>query len=108
MQNLIIDIKTSDEILTNVDKGFRILKGLIKINRFTPVKYEEHVFPNSAYSAFFLLAESHISIHSWLEERYLSIELFGCTKLDIDRSLEYLRECVQIDRIKYSVITRGF
>ncbi len=39
-----------------------------------------------------LLAESHLSVHSWPEENYLAIDLFSCMKIE---SIEVFDKIVQ-------------
>ena len=36
------------------------------------------VFPNGAITLVLILAESHLSIHTWPEERLIAIDLFSC------------------------------
>ena len=43
------------------------------------------VFPNGAITLVLVLAESHLSIHTWPEERLLAIDLFSCGTIDGDR-----------------------
>ncbi len=38
-----------------------------------------HEFPEpGAFTTVILLAESHVTIHTWPEERYVSIDIFVC------------------------------
>lgn len=37
-----------------------------------------HAFPKQGVTAFILLAESHISFHSWPEHGYAAIDVFTC------------------------------
>lgn len=37
-----------------------------------------HEFPNGAYTGVVLLAESHVSIHTWPEDSYAAVDAFTC------------------------------
>jgi S-adenosylmethionine decarboxylase len=49
------------------------------------------VFPNAAVTLVLVLAESHLSIHTWPEEGLISIDLFTCGTIDGCRVIEELR-----------------
>jgi len=53
------------------------------------------VFPNGAITLVLILAESHLSIHTWPEESMVAIDLFSCGAIDgrgvIDRLIGDLR-----------------
>lgn len=56
-----------------------------------------------------LLAESHISIHSWPEHRYAAVDIFLCgVRHDLDAALAALREALLPERIEQQRIRRGF
>lgn len=41
-----------------------------------------HKFDNGAVSIFVMLAESHIAIHTWPEEKYASLDVYTCGKIE--------------------------
>ena len=43
------------------------------------------VFPNGAITLVLILAESHLSIHTWPEENLIAIDLFSCGAIDSTR-----------------------
>lgn len=68
----------------------------------------EHVFPNGGYTALFLLAESHASIHTYPEHRSCFIDIFtcglGCKPEKLDESM---RAHLSPSKVKAEKITRG-
>lgn len=48
-------------------------KNCIKI-----LKYDSFIFENGGYTLFFLLEESHISIHSYIEHKAAFVDIFTC------------------------------
>ena len=47
-------------------------------------------FPNGAVTLVLILAESHLSIHTWPEEHLIAIDLFSCGAIDGQRVLDEL------------------
>ena len=50
------------------------------------------IFPNGAITLVLILAESHLSIHTWPEERLIAIDLFSCGAIDGQRVLDQLTQ----------------
>ena len=54
-----------------------------------------------------VLAESHISIHTWPENDYAAIDIFMCGDADPMQSLEVLRQYFKPQREQVQIIERG-
>jgi S-adenosylmethionine decarboxylase proenzyme len=53
-----------------------------------------HDFDNlGAFTVLYLLAESHLSIHTWPEKKYIALDVFTCgnanTELLVDQIIDY-------------------
>jgi S-adenosylmethionine decarboxylase proenzyme len=50
---------------------------------------------SGAFTVLYLLAESHLSIHTWPEHKYIAIDVFTCgnanTQLVVDKLVEYFQ-----------------
>ncbi|SMX30112.1 S-adenosylmethionine decarboxylase proenzyme precursor [Pelagimonas phthalicica] len=55
-----------------------------------------------------LLAESHISVHTWPEHAYAAIDIFMCGDCDPMRSLDVLRAYFTPAEEKLQILSRGF
>ncbi|MBN8816920.1 MAG: adenosylmethionine decarboxylase [Sphingomonas sp.] len=56
-----------------------------------------------------LLAESHISIHSWPERRYAAVDMFLCGRRhDVEAGLRALATALNARRIEERRFARGF
>jgi len=56
-----------------------------------------------------LLAESHISIHSWPERGYAAVDMFLCGRRhDLDAALAALANMLEAGRIEQRRFARGF
>jgi S-adenosylmethionine decarboxylase len=65
------------------------------------------LFPNGAVTLVLILAESHLSIHTWPEESLIAIDLFSCGSIDGQRVLDELIAVLQLTRISISQLERG-
>lgn len=54
-----------------------------------------------------ILAESHISIHTWPERGYAAIDVFMCGACDPNLTVPVLREAFTPGRIETNLIRRG-
>ena len=50
--------------------------------------------PGLGVTGVVLLAESHISIHTWPEQGYAAIDIFMCGAAEPQRALDVLREAL--------------
>lgn len=63
--------------------------------------------PNGGVSGVAVLAESHISIHSWPERRYAALDIFMCGKARPERCIEVLLETFTPRRAEIQELLRG-
>lgn len=67
-----------------------------------------HTFsPTNGITGVALLAESHISIHSWPEHRYAAVDIFVCGPCDPHRIVPVLREAFSPERLEVTEQSRG-
>jgi S-adenosylmethionine decarboxylase len=63
--------------------------------------------PESGYTGFVTLAESHISIHTWPEYGYAAIDLFTCGEMKITDAMNYLVKYFESEKREIFMINRG-
>jgi len=66
-----------------------------------------HFTPNAGISGVAVLAESHISIHTWPENGYAALDVFMCGAAEPHRTIEVLREAFRPGRLAVSEHLRG-
>ena len=66
-----------------------------------------HFTPNGGISGVAVLAESHISVHTWPERRYAAFDVFMCGDARPELAVEVLKERFRPGRIQVSEILRG-
>ena len=65
--------------------------------------------PGQGVTGVALLAESHISIHSWPEHGYAAIDIFLCgTRHHLAAALSVIVKCLSATSISQRVIDRGY
>jgi S-adenosylmethionine decarboxylase len=65
------------------------------------------VFPNGAITLVLILAESHLSIHTWPEESLIAIDLFSCGAIDGERVLAELTGALHLAAATVTEFDRG-
>jgi S-adenosylmethionine decarboxylase len=66
-----------------------------------------HFTPNGGVSGVVVLAESHISIHTWPERDFAAVDIFMCGDCDPHRAIPILQAAFQPDRIDVDEQRRG-
>ncbi|MDA1193335.1 MAG: adenosylmethionine decarboxylase [Candidatus Poribacteria bacterium] len=72
------------------------------IQRYSGLKPEDW-----GISGFVMIAESHISIHTFPEKQYLSLDIFSCKAFDIAQAIELVSNAFGIDHYEHQVFDRG-
>ena len=65
------------------------------------------VFPNGAITLVLVLAESHLSLHTWPEDRLVAIDLFCCGGIDAGRVTAALAAALGIEQASARRVARG-
>ena len=66
-----------------------------------------HTFEPQGLTGYVLLAESHISVHTWPEYGYAAVDVYTCGLMQTEKAVEHLREILKADRVEASKIMRG-
>jgi S-adenosylmethionine decarboxylase len=66
-----------------------------------------HFSPNGGVSGVVVLAESHISIHTWPERSFAAIDIFMCGACDPHDAIPVLRAAFEPDRVDLNEERRG-
>jgi S-adenosylmethionine decarboxylase len=65
------------------------------------------VFPNGAITLVLILAESHLSVHTWPEEGLVAIDLFSCGAIDGETVIRALVSDLGLTSVAISRLPRG-
>ncbi|MBM3214546.1 adenosylmethionine decarboxylase [Candidatus Poribacteria bacterium] len=58
-------------------------------------------------SGFVLIAESHISIHTFPEKNYISLDIFSCKEFDPQEAVRLAEEMFGMQRYEHQMLSRG-
>ena len=79
----------------------RATGGTLLDTRFVP-------FPNGGYSGVCIIAESHVTIHTWPEYNYAAVDMFTCgPNMDFDAGIEILKKYFAPKSIQVAEVRRG-
>jgi S-adenosylmethionine decarboxylase len=73
----------------------------------TIIGQQFHQFEPRGVTGFLLLAESHISVHTFPEEKLATLDIFTCGNMDEELAIAYLREQLLPVQEKITVVLRG-
>lgn len=105
--HLIIDIYNAERLddLPHVEQA---LRAAVDAAGATLLHIHLHHFtPNGGISGVAVLAESHISVHTWPECGYAAFDVFMCGEASPHATVEILREAFSPERIAVEEHMRG-
>jgi len=62
---------------------------------------------DSGVTGFVIIAESHISIHTFPHKNYVNIDIFSCRAFDHDRALDDAKGLFELDDVQTWLLDRG-
>jgi S-adenosylmethionine decarboxylase len=65
------------------------------------------IFPNGAITLVLILAESHLSVHTWPEENLIAIDLFSCGGIDGEAVISGLTRSLRLKAVSVRRLRRG-
>jgi len=104
--HLIVDLHGAKR-LNDIDHIQATLRRCIEASRATLLHIHLHHFQPSGVSGVAVLAESHISIHTWPEAGYAALDIFMCGSAEPDNCIPVLREAFAAKRVEVNEILRG-
>jgi len=112
--HITIDLKgCPKETLSNYNLHFDYLKSLPEMIDMTPIT-QPYVFPYSGLvpedkgiTGIVIIAESHISIHSFEEKGYSFVDIFSCKDMDVEKAIEITLDTFKPESYEINIVKRG-
>ena len=104
--HLIIDLYDAQN-LNDIDHIETTLRRCVTAADATLLHIHLHHFQPNGVSGVAVLAESHISIHTWPDKGYAALDVFMCGKANPDACVPILREAFKVKRVAVSELLRG-
>ena len=80
------------------------------MNRISEAQAFTYTGPNdedSGVSGFVVIAESHISIHTFPHRNYVNVDVFSCRSFDNQRALEDVKKLFSLKEVRIWLLDRG-
>jgi S-adenosylmethionine decarboxylase len=101
------------EILQDYNLHFKLLKDLPELIGMTSIT-QPYVFPYSGLvsedkgiTGIVIIAESHLSIHSFEDKGYTFIDMFSCKPFDVEKAEKYIMDLFKPKKVERNLIQRG-
>jgi len=105
--HLIIDLSEASR-LDELDHVEQTMRRAVEAAGATLLHINLHHFtPNGGVTGVAILAESHISIHSWPERDYAAIDIFMCGDAEPQLAIPVLKDAFRPGRITVTTLHRG-
>ncbi len=105
--HLLVDLWGANR-LDDLEYVEKALRKAVEAAKATLLHIHLHHFtPNGGISGVAVLAESHISIHTWPERRYAALDVFMCGSADPQKSIPVLDRYFKPARIEVEELRRG-
>jgi len=104
--HLIVDLHDAKR-LDDIEHIEATLRRCVDAAQATLLHMHLHHFQPSGVSGVAVLAESHISIHTWPEAGYAALDVFMCGSADPDKCIPVLREAFSAKRVGVNELLRG-
>ncbi len=104
--HLIVDLYGAQR-LDDIDYIEATLRRCVAAAKATLLHIHLHHFQPNGVSGVAVLAESHISIHTWPDAGYAALDVFMCGKANPDACVPVLREAFKAKRVAIGEHLRG-
>jgi S-adenosylmethionine decarboxylase len=92
VRHILLDVWLADgSRLARVEPLRALLLSVAKVGGATVLAERFEQFQPHGVTGFLLLAESHLSLHTWVENQHAAIDLMTCGDIDIAAMLSLLR-----------------
>ena len=107
--HLLIELFDCDsKILNDSNQVKDIFIDAAKKGKATIVNDLFHEFSPHGITGVLVIAESHLSIHTWPEHQYVAIDIFSCgNKVDFNKIINYLKDKLKCKNSSSVSINRG-
>jgi S-adenosylmethionine decarboxylase len=108
-QHVLLDLYECDvELIDDLDYVRKTLVETAAKMKCTLLKDSFHRFSPQGVSGVLVIAESHLSIHTWPEQEFAAVDLFTCGDTSqLEAMPEILRKAFKSARIDFKIYPRG-
>ncbi len=108
-RHLIAELSDCDSSkLNNIEQLEQYLHEAVRLSGATIVRSVFHQYNPQGVSGVVVIAESHLSIHTWPEYGYAAVDFFTCGEsVDPYKAFNYIKQKLNAQNAQLSEIKRG-
>ena len=108
-RHLVVELSECNSgLLNDAERVERYLNEAVRRSGATIVQSVFHCYNPQGVSGVVVIAESHISIHTWPEYGYAAVDFFTCgDTVDPYKAHQYLAEKLQANEVSVKELQRG-
>ena len=112
--HLMLDLNDCNPaILDDLEACFKLLNelpekiGMTKITQPYVFRYSAPVSEDTGITGVTIIAESHISLHTYPRKRFVFVDLFSCKPFDVDGAKDHIVQFFQSKSPVFHIQKRG-
>jgi len=108
-KHFLVELYSCDQkLINNKDEIETIMRRIATLCETTIIDTKFHHFSPHGISGVILIAESHLTVHTWPEYGYVALDFFTCNiELDLITNLDIIKKLFKAKNAKATVINRG-
>lgn len=107
-RHLLVEYHGCDtDVLDDAARIERMMRNAADAAQATVVSATFHRFAPQGVSGVVVIAESHLSIHTWPEYGYAAVDFYTCGECHPERAHELIRGALHADRAEVMTVRRG-
>ena len=107
IRELLVDLYGCEGDLESVEFLTATLKSAAKKMGSTIVKTASHEFSPTGTTVIVILAETHMALHTWPEERYAALDIFICSEeVDPEVGWQAVKDALKPSSFEMDEVTR--
>lgn len=95
-QHILLDLYSCNDNLSDVGLMEQVMLEAAKRSGATIVDTRFHAFSPQGVSGMVIIKESHLSIHTWPEHNFASVDIYTCGEtLNFNKAIDWLKEALE-------------
>jgi S-adenosylmethionine decarboxylase len=95
--SLLDDVRYLEDTLLQAARLMQATVVDVRFNQFNPI----------GVSGVIIIAESHLTIHTWPEHGFAAVDFFTCGSMDADAALLFIQRALAATRMETKRLLRG-
>jgi S-adenosylmethionine decarboxylase len=101
------ELLSSEALVANLLDAFPGEIGMTKISQPHVQRYVGEKPEDWGVTGFVIIAESHISIHTFPDHGYVWVDVFSCKEFEAPQALQIVTDAFKLTRVTERILERG-